>query len=164
MRSPLFFLVLDDDADMRFLHRLELTKEFPGCVVAECAGVEAANALCSAQTFDAILTDYSLIDGSGTGFIARLREQGWECPILMLTGSSDPRVHEKAYAAGASRVLWGTKLRFAPIVRYLLGLKHQAADEAGAEGGGSNPPAALACQQLRNYAIASTPKLSGALE
>ena len=114
------FLVLDDDADMRFLHRVELCKEFPGCDVTECGTADEALARCAEHAFDAILTDNALLDGSGTQVIAQLRQRGVHCPILLVTGNGDPRVHEKAFQAGATHVVAGTKLRFAPILRQLL--------------------------------------------
>lgn len=114
------FLVLDDDADMRFLHRLELSREFPGCEVIECGSADEALARCAERSFDAILTDNALLDGSGTQVIAELRQRGVSCPIMLVTGNGDPRVHEKACQAGASHVVSGTKLRFAAILRSLL--------------------------------------------
>jgi CheY-like chemotaxis protein len=114
------FLVVDDDGDMRFLHRCELEKEFPGCTVLECETAEDAFERSGQIQFDAVLTDYSLRGENGTAFIARLRALGATYPVVMVTGSSDPKIHDEAYHAGATRVFFGTKLGFAPFLRTLL--------------------------------------------
>ena len=129
------FLVVDDDADMRFLHRCELEKEFPGCTVVECETAEEALERSGQIQFDAVLTDYSLRGDSGTAFIARLRARGATYPVVMVTGSSDPKIHDEAYIAGATRVFFGSKLGFAPVLRTLLPEMpaNAAADETQAD-------------------------------
>ena len=120
MSRTVTFLVLDDDADMRFLHRRELQREFPGCTVVECATTAEALTRSADICLDAVLTDHSLCGDDGAVFIARLREQGMDCPVIMVTGSGDPKVHEGAYAAGATKVFFGTKLGFASYLRSIL--------------------------------------------
>lgn len=114
------FLVVDDDEDIRFLHRCELEKEFPGCTVVECETAEDGVERSGQIQFDAVLTDYSLRGDNGTAFIARLRALGATYPLVLVTGSSDPKIHDEAYAAGATRVFFGTKLGFAPFLRDFL--------------------------------------------
>ena len=118
------FLVLDDDEDMRFLHRCELRKEFPGCNVLECESGAEALARSADVHLDAVITDHSLRDDDGADFIKKLRELGVACPVMMVTGSEDPRVHQEAYAAGATHVLFGTKLGFARRLRTLMHAAH----------------------------------------
>ena len=113
-------LVLDDDADMRYLHRCELQKEFPVCFIVECGTTDEALARSATICLDIVLTDHELCGNDGAEFIGRLRKMGVRCPVVMVTGSSDPSVHATAYAAGASRVIFGTKQGFAPRVRWLL--------------------------------------------
>jgi CheY-like chemotaxis protein len=132
MPLPVTFLVLDDDADMRFLHRRELQKEFPGCAVIECESTEEALERSADVHLDAVLTDHSLRGDDGAVFIKRLREQGVDCPVIMVTGSGDAKVHEEAYAAGATRVFFGTKLGFATYLRPIL-------ERAGLGRSGGNP-------------------------
>ncbi|HUR59356.1 MAG TPA: response regulator [Opitutaceae bacterium] len=120
MTRSVTFLVLDDDADMRFLHRRELQKEFPGCMIVECETTEEALMRSADVCLDAVLTDHTLRGEDGAVFIVRLREQGVDCPVIMVTGSGDPKVHEAAYAAGATKVFFGTKLGFARYLRPIL--------------------------------------------
>jgi CheY-like chemotaxis protein len=49
-----------------------------------------------------------------------LRARGALCPILMVTGSSDPKMHARALAAGASRVFSGTEVDFTDYLREQL--------------------------------------------
>ena len=66
--------------------------------------VDTPELLNGVERLDIVLTDHSLRGDNGAGFIARLRELRVTCPVVMVTGSSDPKVHEQAYAAGATRV------------------------------------------------------------
>ncbi len=120
MYSTPTFLVLDDDAEMRFLHRRELEHEFPGCFVVECESTEEALTRSATVCLDIVLTDHCMRGEDGARFIARLRERGIRCAVVMITGSPDPNVHAQAYAAGASRVFFGTKQGFAPLLRPML--------------------------------------------
>lgn len=120
MHPTVTILVLDDDEDIRFLHRGELQREFPGCIVVECETTEQALERSADVHLDAVLTDHSLRGDDGGIFITKLRELGVTCPVMMITGSEDPGVHEEAYAAGATRVFFGTKLGFARFLRPLM--------------------------------------------
>ncbi len=110
--KPFTFVVLDDDPSSRFLNRCLLENEFPRCTVVECDSIENALAASADHTPDAVITDHHLGDAEGGEFVRRLRARGASCPILMVTGSSDPKVHERAYAAGASRVFFGSDTHF----------------------------------------------------
>jgi CheY-like chemotaxis protein len=116
----LTFLILDDSEDTRFLHRRQLEDEFPASHVIECETICAALAASAGQPVDAVITDHHLGESDGAEFVQLLRAQGHACPVLMVTGSSDPRVHERAYQAGATRVFFGSKLDFVPYLRTQL--------------------------------------------
>jgi CheY-like chemotaxis protein len=120
MHPTVTFLVLDDDEDMRFLHGCELRKEFPECIVLECESTDAALERSADVHLDAVITDHSLRGDDGAVFIRKLRELGVICPVVMVTGSGDPRVHEEAYAAGATHVFFGTKLGFSRRLRSMM--------------------------------------------
>jgi len=122
---PLKFVVLDDEVGPRILNRRALQKTFPGCTVAECANMEDALRKCLGQPVDAILADHHLGGGEGVTFVSQLRDQRVDCPILMVTGSSDPQVRVRAYAAGVTRVFFPGDLDFA---HYLHGLLTKATD------------------------------------
>lgn len=118
--QPLKFVVLDDEVGPRILNRRALQKTFPGCTVLECATMEDAMRKCIGQPVDAILADHHLGGGEGVTFVSQLRDQRVDCPILMVTGSSDPQVRVRAYAAGVTRVFFPGDLDFAHYLHGLL--------------------------------------------
>jgi len=118
---PFRFVVLDDDADIRFLHRCALTNAFPGCVVAECSSADEALGACKGAPVDAVLTDNQLGGPDGSSFVRAIRQELLRCPVLMVTGNSDPRVAERAYAAGATRVFGPEDTNFPRYLRTVLG-------------------------------------------
>lgn len=111
------FLVLDDNADTRYLNRALLESEFPNSLVVESQTVEEALAASEGHQLDAVITDHHLGESNGSEFVASLRSRGAICPILMVTGSSDPKVHARAMAAGASRVFFGSETDFTGYLR-----------------------------------------------
>ena len=90
---------------------------------------------CIGQPVDAILADHHLGGDSGVSFVAKLQDERVDCPILMVTGSSDPQVRARAYAVGVTRVFYRSDLDFA---QYLQGLLAQAGNWAS--GGERAPP------------------------
>ena len=117
---PLQFVVLDDEPGPRILNRRALQKTFPGCVVRECATIDAALRQCVGQPIDAVLADHHLGSGEGVAFVGKLRQERVDCPILMVTGSSDPQIRVRAYAAGVTRVFFPGDLDFAQYLHGLL--------------------------------------------
>lgn len=116
MSAQFRFLVIDDDADTRFLHRHVLSKAFPGCIVVEADSTDSALAAATAVPIDAVISDHHLAGEEGTTCIRSLHAQGVTCPIVMVTSSVDPAVHRAAYAAGVNRVFSDVD---ADIVSYL---------------------------------------------
>ena len=119
------FLVVDDNDDNRFLTAHALRKRLPGSQVIACATVEEALQACHNTKFDGVLTDHHLGDQDGPAFMAQLRSAGVQCPVVVITGSSDPTVHARAYAAGASRVFYGPEMDFAGYFRRTLATSTQ---------------------------------------
>jgi CheY-like chemotaxis protein len=117
---PLKFVVLDDEPGPRILNRRALQKKFPGCEVVECGTIDDALGRCIGQPVDAVLADHHLGGRDGTDFVERLRHERVDCPIVMVTGSSDPQIRVKAYAAGVTRVFFPGDLDFAQYLHGLL--------------------------------------------
>ncbi len=118
------FLVLDDDADTRFLTRHALLRAFPGARVLECAHPDDAVTQASGIDLDGVLTDHHLGDSDGVSIIKRLRAVGVRCPVVMVTASSDPSVFRRAYEAGAERVFCGSDFDFVGYFRRVLAASH----------------------------------------
>ncbi len=111
------FLVLDDNATARFLNRSLIEGAFPRSTIVECGSVTEAVDTSARIRLDAVITDHHLGEEGGDEFVRRIRAQGAACPVLMVTNSSDPHVHERAYAAGASRVFFGANTNFTSYLR-----------------------------------------------
>lgn len=118
---PRRFVVLDDDAQMSLLNRRQLERTFPGCKVDECGSADQAIAACTDASVDAVIADHHLYGADGIDVVSRLRERQLHCPIFLVTGSSDPQVASRAYAAGVTRVFTPGDGDFAPLVRQTLG-------------------------------------------
>src|SRR5258708_2776791 len=70
---------------------------------------------------DAVIPDHDLGRCDGGELVSRLRRHGPSCPVVMVTGSSARRLHERDYAAGASKVFLGRGLKFAEYLKKILG-------------------------------------------
>ncbi len=80
-------LLLEDDEFLRDGLTEILTKEGYDLKVANC--VAAAESLISANTFDLMIFDVMLPDGSGFELCGRVRSSGIDTPILFLTAKDD---------------------------------------------------------------------------
>ncbi len=78
-------LVVDDDASIRFLCRVNL--ELEGWSVREAATIDAARAELAAGGIDVVLLDVHVGSASGVEFLAQLRVDHPGLPVAMLTGS-----------------------------------------------------------------------------
>ena len=78
-------LVVDDDAAIRFLCRVNL--ELDGWAVHEAAAIEQARQTLAATLVDIVLLDVHVGVDSGLDFIAEIRERHPGVPVVLLTGS-----------------------------------------------------------------------------
>jgi CheY-like chemotaxis protein len=103
--GPENFLIVDDDPDSRYLNAWALKKAFAGCTVIEASSAEEGLQKAGGVPLTGVLTDHHLRGETGVEFVEALRRGGFTCPVVVITGSTDPRVEEAAYRAGASRVI-----------------------------------------------------------
>jgi two-component system, OmpR family, response regulator len=96
-------LVVDDNAELLDLVTSALERE--GHRVAAAKTAKAATALLDAETFDVIVLDLGLPDGSGIDVCRRAREQGIATPILILTASAAIEQRVEGLDAGADDFL-----------------------------------------------------------
>lgn len=120
MSAVPLFVLLDDDEDNRLLIGSALRRAFPGAQLLEPVTVPEAIAAVEGVHIDGVITDHHLADAEGPEFVHALRARGVDCPIIMVTTSSDPRVHRRAYAAGADRVFNDLELLCVPYLRRVL--------------------------------------------
>lgn len=78
-------LVVDDDASIRMLCRLNL--ELDEWTVLEAASLSQARAHLAASPVDVVLLDVHVGSGSGTEFLEELRRDRPALKVAMLTGS-----------------------------------------------------------------------------
>jgi DNA-binding response OmpR family regulator len=78
-------LVVDDDAAIRFLCRVNL--ELDGWAVQEAEAIEQARERLAATPVDIVLLDVHVGVDSGLDFIAEIRERQPGVPVVLLTGS-----------------------------------------------------------------------------
>jgi DNA-binding response OmpR family regulator len=81
-------LIVEDDEDLCQTLAEHLSDD-GGFAVITAASLEAADAALNAKDarFDAVILDIALPDGDGRDYCARLRRQGHEMPVIMLTGA-----------------------------------------------------------------------------
>ena len=119
-------LIVDDDPDGTFFTERSLRKVLGPCFILNAAGGEAAFVLLKHAQIDAIVTDHQLGQQSGSEFIAEVRHHGLACPITMVTGSEDPRVAQKAYEAGVTKVFRSGGDEFAEFLKQQLNARGMA--------------------------------------
>ena len=78
-------LVVDDDAAIRFLCRVNL--ELDGWTVHEARAIEEARQKLAAAAVDVVLLDVHVGVESGLDFIEEIRDRHPGVPIVLLTGS-----------------------------------------------------------------------------
>jgi CheY-like chemotaxis protein len=121
MNAKLTFLIVDDNADGRFLTRRAVAERFKGCDVLEAATAEEALARAVDGKSDVVVTDYSLGCEDGAALVARCRAAGVGCRIIVLTGNADPASHARAVAAGADGVFSNWKTEYLSYLSRVLG-------------------------------------------
>jgi DNA-binding NtrC family response regulator len=78
-------LVVDDDAAIRFLCRVNL--ELDGWAVHEAGGLDRARETLAATPLDIVVLDVHIGADSGLDFIGEIRERNPGVPVVLLTGS-----------------------------------------------------------------------------
>ncbi|MES2424607.1 MAG: sigma-54 dependent transcriptional regulator [Pseudomonadota bacterium] len=92
-------LVIDDEPDLRTLYELTLLREGYGVEAAE--SVASARLLLANSSFDAVITDMRLPDGSGLDVLRALAQQGRSERCVMITAYGSPENAVEALKAGA---------------------------------------------------------------
>ncbi|MBL0921471.1 MAG: diguanylate cyclase [Phycisphaerales bacterium] len=94
-------LVIEDDADTAALVTEALEARFGAGCVAHVHRIARLGEL-DLSAFEAALCDFNLPDGTGLDALARLRGRGFDGPVIMVTGQSQPETAIAAIRAGAS--------------------------------------------------------------
>ena len=123
-------MIIDDDNDLRHVLMTQFERE--GVAALEQAETMAA-AFEKIDSFnpDILILDVQLPDGNGFHICARLREQGFEKPIIMLTGQDSENEVIKGLDTGANDYI-AKPMRFGELVARIRAQlrQHRASDDA----------------------------------
>jgi CheY-like chemotaxis protein len=102
MITPLKLLIVDDHPDIREM--LATSFKWRGHLVDVAGSIADALALPSEKTFDLVISDWSLPDGTGGDLLKQLQARR---PIkgIVLSAYTQGQIGEKSRAAGFSRVI-----------------------------------------------------------
>jgi two-component system cell cycle response regulator len=114
--EKLKLLVVEDDADQRALIRETLEDRFGPGTVKAVEGIRAALAE-NLNTFNLILTDYNLTDGTGMELLIQVRQR-CRTPVILVTGENVARIATDAVRNGATDyvVKFGDYLFTIPLI------------------------------------------------
>jgi signal transduction histidine kinase len=97
--NALTVLVVDDEDSIRMLLQMEL--EDRGFHVLQCGShAEAEKVLTSGATFDIVLLDLRLGDGTGMDLLKRIHDSNRRVPVIMMTGHGNKAVVLEALKLG----------------------------------------------------------------
>ena len=117
MPTPLKFLVIDDNADSRFLLVKTLLRKFPSAVIQECQSSSAALAMAKNSDLAAIVS-HRTTETAGIDLLREIRQINPKVALLMVSGV-DRR--EPALAAGADGfLLYDEWLRIGTLIEQLI--------------------------------------------
>ncbi len=123
MKSPGRFLVIDENADSRFLLVKTLLRKFPSALLQECHDADTAIATAQSDKLSAIVA-HRTYDYDGVTLIAMLRRANPTVPIVMVSGIDRT---PQALAAGANAFLsYDEWLRIGTVVSEVLAKPEEA--------------------------------------
>ena len=93
-------LMIEDDADQRELVR-EIIEDHFGANTVTCAGTRAEALKNDLASFDLILTDHNLPDGSGMDLLGEIVKR-CKTPVIMVTGENNAEMAAEAIKKGAT--------------------------------------------------------------
>ncbi len=94
-------LVIEDDPDTAALVTESIERRAGGASVTHVHRLAPLSTI-DLTAFDAALCDFNLPDGTGLDGLRIMRERGFDAPIIMVTGQSQPETAVAAIKAGAN--------------------------------------------------------------
>lgn len=99
--ETLRILLIEDNEDHILLGKANLTSGLPGCQVDAARDGQAALARMAQANYDIVILDHRLPDMSGLAVLAEIKAQGYEGPVVMVTGMGSEEVAVQALQEGA---------------------------------------------------------------
>ncbi len=117
LNKPISILVVDDDA----IDRMALQRSLKGTplntVIQEATNAEDALETVFHVKYDCIFVDYHLPGQNGLAFVQRIRQEGIDTPLVVLTGQGSEQTAVELMKAGASDYLPKNKLSSETLTR-----------------------------------------------
>jgi len=132
--KPVRVVIVDDSEDIRFLLRMQFSKDQRFEVVGEAADGHQAVVVAEEHKPDLVILDQQMPERTGLEAIADIRACSPEAAIILYTAHTDRGVYQAAFDAGALEVLEKVALG-GDFVDYLVGLliDHAAEGDAAME-------------------------------
>lgn len=121
MRSPRKFLIVDDNADSRFLLVKTLLRKFPLAELQEMPDGASALELTRTGGLDAVVV-HRAAEVDGIALVRMLREANPAVPIVMVSGID--RAKEATEAGATTFLSYDAWLRIGTLVAEILGAKN----------------------------------------
>lgn len=100
MEPSLRLLLVDDNANDRFLVLHELGREFPDLQALEATNREMLAAAIDQGQFDLVITDYEIRWTNGLDVLRAIRARWPACPVIMVTGTGSEEIAVTAMKSG----------------------------------------------------------------
>ncbi|MDB6114529.1 MAG: hypothetical protein JWQ62_1474 [Lacunisphaera sp.] len=119
--SSLRFLHLEDNLTDASLVHAQLTGEWPGCAIKRVDNRADFLAALERESFDLILSDFSMVDFTGMEALILLRQQDSAIPFLFLSGTIGEENAVEALKRGATDYVVKDRMgRLIPAIRQAL--------------------------------------------
>ncbi|MBI3621240.1 MAG: diguanylate cyclase [Nitrospirae bacterium] len=99
--SPIHLLLVEDNLDQQMLVKRAFRRHNSSIELTIAGDGDQCLTAAPTRQFSAILLDYSLPRMTGLQVLGRLREQGCQAPVIMVTGQGDETIAVEAMKAGA---------------------------------------------------------------
>lgn len=99
----MYILVIDDNHTLQF--GLKKLLEESGYIIYTALSIKEAQELLAERTYDLILLDWMLPDGSGVEFLKQIRQDGLSIPVMLFSSKSEVVDKVEALDAGADDYL-----------------------------------------------------------
>jgi len=99
----MYILIVDDNQTLQF--GLKKLLEESGYIAYAALSIKEAQELLTERTYDLILLDWMLPDGSGVDFLKQIRQDGLTIPIMLFSSKSEVVDKVEALDAGADDYL-----------------------------------------------------------